>query len=87
MVILGDKEALATWSLFKDLSWSEFEKIYGRLSVKFDVISGESKFSAGMVQEIEKMKEKGLLKDDKGAQVIDLKVTSQFSWVGKLRKK
>jgi len=69
----GDKEALDMWRMFKDLSWKEFEKIYDRLGVKFDVISGESKFSERMLQEIAKMQQKGLLTESKGAQVVDLK--------------
>lgn len=70
----GDAEALATWKLFKELSWGEFTKIYARLNVEFDVISGESKFSDRMLEELAKMKEKNLLVEDKGAQVVDLKV-------------
>jgi len=69
----GDKEALDLWRMFRDLSWKEFTTIYDRLGVKFDVISGESKFSERMQQEIAKIKEKGLSTESKGAQVIDLK--------------
>ncbi len=60
--------------MFRDLSWTEFIKIYDRLGVKFDVISGESKFSERMQQEITKIQEKGLMTESKGAQVVDLKV-------------
>jgi arginyl-tRNA synthetase len=74
----GDAEALATWKLFKDLSWGEFQKIYDRLNVSFDVLSGESKFSERMLVELEKLKQKNLLVEDKGAQVIDLKVISKI---------
>jgi len=69
----GDKEALDLWKLFRDLSWKEFEKIYDRLGVSFDLISGESKFSERMQQEIAKIKDKGLLTESKGAMVVDLK--------------
>jgi arginyl-tRNA synthetase len=69
----GDKEALALWSTFRDLSWKEFTTIYERLGVQFDVISGESKFSDKMQDEIIKLKEKGILTESKGAMVVDLK--------------
>jgi len=69
----GDQEALALWKLFKELSWKEFTKIYDRLGVKFDVISGESLFSDRMQTEIGKLKEKALLTESKGAMVVDLK--------------
>jgi arginyl-tRNA synthetase len=76
LTITGDKEALDLWRLFRDLSWKEFEKIYERLGIKFDVISGESKFSERMQQEIARIKEKGLLTESKGAMVVELKVGS-----------
>ena len=47
----GDKEALEIWKLFRNLSLSEFKKIYQMLGVKFDEELGES-FYQGKTTEI-----------------------------------
>jgi arginyl-tRNA synthetase len=39
----GDKEALALWEKFRDLSISKYEQTYARLNIDFDEYAGESK--------------------------------------------
>lgn len=68
----GDPDALALWKRFRDLSIDEYKLLYKRLNVEFDVYSGESMFSEGMVEAVNLMQEKGLLQEDNGALVCDL---------------
>ena len=70
----GDEEALSLWRRFRELSIAEYKKVYERLNVEFDVYSGESQMSAGMVDAVHRLEEKGLLQtDEKGAQIVDLR--------------
>eukprot|EP01119_Soliformovum_irregulare_P007683 TRINITY_DN2012_c2_g1_i2.p1 TRINITY_DN2012_c2_g1~~TRINITY_DN2012_c2_g1_i2.p1 ORF type:complete len:529 (-),score=147.75 TRINITY_DN2012_c2_g1_i2:117-1703(-) len=69
----GDEKALGIWKRFRDLSIEEYKKIYQRLNVHFDVYAGESLLSEAMEKQFKALEEKGLLTDDKGARMIDLK--------------
>jgi len=68
----GDKNNLALWKKFRDLSLKEFDEIYKFLGVKFDVISGESLYNDKMDSVVKKLEKKRLLKESEGAQVVDL---------------
>ncbi|KAI8612806.1 hypothetical protein BC830DRAFT_1067224 [Chytriomyces sp. MP71] len=71
----GDVESLALWRKFVDLSIVKYRDIYGRVNVGFDVYSGESQYRAtsdSTKQVGAKLRELGLLKEDQGAQVIDM---------------
>lgn len=68
----GDADALKMWSEFRSLSIVEYEKIYKRLGVSFDIFSGESQVSDGMEAAFEVMKAKNLLFVNDGATLIDL---------------
>ncbi|SHH66649.1 arginyl-tRNA synthetase [Caloranaerobacter azorensis DSM 13643] len=68
----GDEEARKLWNWFVDLSLKEFNKIYDLLKVKFDYFTGESFYNDKMDRIIELLKEKNLLKESKGAYVVDL---------------
>lgn len=69
----GDEEALALWSKFRNLSIVKYKDIYARLNVIFDIYSGESKYSAGMIEVLDHLKELGLLELSEGAQIVNLK--------------
>jgi len=69
---LGDQEALSLWQRFRDLSIVKYQEVYKRLNVEFDIYSGESQYEERMKASIEELAQKGLLKDSKGAQVIDM---------------
>ena len=69
----GDPEAIALWEKFRSVSLAAFEKVYARLNVHFDVISGESKYETRMPETIARLEEKGLAKLDQGALIVDLK--------------
>ena len=67
-----DPEATKLWQWFKDISLREFERVYGLLDIKFDDYNGESYNSQYIPESIELLKEKNLLVESDGAQIIDL---------------
>ena len=68
----GDKEVEALWKIFRDLSLKEFERIYEVFNVKFDSYAGEAFYNDKMGVVIDELKEKGLLVESNGAQVVML---------------
>jgi len=67
-----DEAALAQWKRFRDLSIVRYEKTYARLNIHFDEYSGESQVSEDSMDKMAKlMEEKGISKEDKGAQLVD----------------
>ena len=68
----GDKEGLETWVWFVELSMVEFNEVYDRINVSFDLIRGESYYNGKMEAVAEELVEKGLLKESDGAQIVDL---------------
>lgn len=68
----GDEEAVALWQWFRDLSLDEFKRVYDMLDVEFDSYRGESYYSDLMLKAVHEIKEKGLLIQDQGAQIINL---------------
>ncbi len=68
----GDKEAVGLFNRFKELTLDYVQKIYEKLHVTFDSYAGESFYIDKMGPVIQKLKEKGLLVESQGAQVVDL---------------
>ena len=68
----NDSEALEIWNWFKEISMVEFERIYDLLGISFDSYLGESFYRDKVPALVEKLKEKELLVESQGAQVIDL---------------
>ncbi|MBT9672739.1 arginine--tRNA ligase [Secundilactobacillus kimchicus] len=68
----GDAEAHRLWSWFRDESLKAFNQIYDKLGVTFDTYNGEAFYNDKMQAVIDELKEKGLLKESQGAQVVDL---------------
>lgn len=68
----GDKEAWDLWQWFRDESLVEFNRIYDKLDVSFDYFHGEAFYNDKMDEGIQILEEKGLLKESKGAQIVDL---------------
>lgn len=68
----GDPEAYELWKWFKDESLKEFQRIYDMLGVEFDSYNGEAFYSDKMPAVIDELDEKGLLKVDRGATIVDL---------------
>ena len=68
----GDEENLALWRWFVQISLAEYEKTYRQLGITFDSYRGESFYTDKMPAQIEILREKGLLKLDDGASIVDL---------------
>ena len=67
-----DPEAVELFELFKELTLSEVSKIYELLDVHFDSWAGESFYNDKMQPVIDELREKGLLVESEGAQIVDL---------------
>ncbi len=68
----GDEECLALFHWFKDLTLKDVQRIYELLDIRFDSYAGESFYSDKMQPVVDELKEKGLLQESRGAQVVDL---------------
>ena len=68
----GDEECQALFCWFKELTLKDVQKIYELLDIRFDSYAGESFFSDKMAPIVAELKEKGLLTESRGAQVVDL---------------
>ncbi|QZY56338.1 arginine--tRNA ligase [Crassaminicella profunda] len=68
----GDEEAKRLWQWFRDVSLKEFNRVYGMLNISFDSYAGESFYSDKMPRVLNMMEEKNLLKESKGADIVDL---------------
>ncbi len=68
----GDAENRALWEQFVSWSLGEFEKIYRRLGVSFDLVRGESHYNDALPDVLGTIESKGLLAESEGAQVVFL---------------
>lgn len=68
----GDKECQELFEWFKELTLKDVQKIYALLDIRFDSYAGESFYSDKMQPIVDELKEKGLLIESQGAQVVDL---------------
>jgi arginyl-tRNA synthetase len=68
----GDAENLALWQQFIALSLAEFERVYKRLDVRFDLVRGESYYHDHLAGVIARLEEAGLAEESEGAQVVFL---------------
>jgi len=66
----GDEENNRLWKEFIQVSLNEYNKLYGRMDVKFDTYYGESHYHDMMPGVVEELKEKGIAVEDQGAQVV-----------------
>ena len=69
---IGDEENIALWKWFVEISLNEYEKTYRQLGIEFDSYKGESFYTDKMPAQVELLREKGLLKLDDGASIVDL---------------
>ena len=68
----GDPEATQLWQWFRDESLEEFNRIYKLLDVEFDSLNGEAFYNDKMDEGVQILENKGLLKESKGASIVDL---------------
>lgn len=63
----GDEENLAIWQEMQRLSQVQFETIYGRLGVRFDVTLGESFYNPALKGVVASLVEQGIARESDGA--------------------
>lgn len=68
----GDPENAELWKWFVKISLDECNKTYKRLGIDFDSYAGESFYTDKMQEQVDLLREKGLLKIDNGASIVDL---------------
>lgn len=70
----GDEENRRLWQWFRDESLKSLEKIYERLSIKFDNFIGESFYESRLASLISRLLQEGIAKKGEGgALIIELK--------------
>ncbi len=67
-----DEENMKLWQWFIDISLKEYQKTYDQLGITFDSYKGESFYYDKVPAVVEELREKGLLKIDDGASIVDL---------------
>lgn len=67
-----DSESLEYWEWFKEISILEFERVYNMLGISFDSYIGESFYRSKVPALVKELKEKNLLQESQGANVVDL---------------
>lgn len=68
----GDPEMMSLWQRFRDLSIIEFKKLYEEFNIEFDSYAGESFYTDKMGEIVDLLREKNLLVESNGAQIVDL---------------
>ena len=68
----GNEEARETWQYFKDISLSEFERVYEKLGVKFDSYAGESFYNDMLDDTVKRIKDAGLTEISEEALIVNL---------------
>lgn len=68
----GEPEAVKTYELFKATTLEEVNKVYDRLSIRFDSYNGEAFYNDKMQPIIDELKAKGLTEVSDGALIVRL---------------
>lgn len=66
----GDAENVALWKRFVDVSLREFDRIYARLGVAFDVTLGESFYNERLASTVERLLTTSIAEPSEGAIVV-----------------
>uniref|UniRef100_A0A8C5DXI7 Probable arginine--tRNA ligase, mitochondrial n=1 Tax=Gouania willdenowi TaxID=441366 RepID=A0A8C5DXI7_GOUWI len=79
---LHEPQAVSLWQLFRDITVKEYQCVYKRLGVHFDVYCGESFHQHGAQEVVQQLQRKGLLTTtEKGTGVVDLSPCGDMSSV------
>ena len=68
----NDPEAMEIFSWFKEVTLKDAARVYDKLGVSFDSYAGESFYNDKMEPVVQELRDKGLLTESQGAQVVDL---------------
>ncbi|XP_029352172.1 putative arginine--tRNA ligase, mitochondrial [Echeneis naucrates] len=75
-----ESEAVSLWQQFREITVHEYEHIYKRLGVHFDIYSGESQHQDQAQKVVQQLQTQGLLKtSEKGTGVVDLSPDGDMS--------
>ena len=66
----GDEENLSLWKHFIEVSLKEFDSVYERLGIQFDVVLGESFYNDELPSVVESLLEHGIATDSDGAVIV-----------------
>ncbi len=66
----GDSENLSIWKQTVELSWREFEKLYGLLDIQFDERLGESAYNEALAPLCAELEKRGIARESDGALCI-----------------
>jgi arginyl-tRNA synthetase len=66
----GDQQNVALWKKFIEVSMVEFDGIYRRLGVSFDVTLGESFYNPRLAATVDLLKRQGIAEQSEGAMVV-----------------
>jgi len=69
----GNKQSLALWKIFKDLSLAEFERIYETLGVSFDSLNGEAFYNTLIEETLKDLQKAVPTEMSEGALIVNLK--------------
>lgn len=73
----GDARATALWQRFRDVSWAEFDQVYKVLDIHYNDLNGESHFWKRAETLITELRDRGMLVESEGAQVVELEGEKQ----------
>jgi arginyl-tRNA synthetase len=68
----AEGEVRATWRRLTELSLAEFDKLYRRLGVTFDLVRGEAFYEPFLAQTVERIEAAGVTEVSEGALIVDL---------------
>ena len=68
----GEPEEVELWQWFRDESLKEFNRVYDMLGITFDSYNGESFYSDKMPRFVNELREKGIMEEDQGANIVRL---------------
>lgn len=77
---LHEPQALSLWQQFREITVEEYQQVYKRLGVHFDIYSGESFHQEQAQEVVQQLQNQGLLKTtEKGTSVVDLSPSGDMS--------
>ncbi|XP_014060428.1 probable arginine--tRNA ligase, mitochondrial isoform X1 [Salmo salar] len=75
-----EHQALLLWKQFREITVDEYQQVYKRLGVHFDIYSGESCHQQQAQEVVQQLQRRGLLKTtEKGTGVVDLSSAGDMS--------
>ncbi|XP_034018308.1 probable arginine--tRNA ligase, mitochondrial [Thalassophryne amazonica] len=75
-----DTKAMSLWQQFRDITVKEYQQVYKRLGIQFDIYSGESFHQEQAQEAVRQLQTQGLLKKtERGTGVVDLSSAGDMS--------